>query len=621
MGEITLVKSENLVGLKTQKTRSASKPKGINKNQKVHTNLGDFEVFDLGAKGKNIDDKLDDIRKEETVEVGTHVFHTENGELPMVPNGDIYIVFEDGLNAEEQQLVLDEYHLVITKRRGPNKLTATVTENSPNPIKTSLFLQKSSLVRFAEPDLDAPLQEYFPELVQPSDVLYQYQWYFKNDGNMPDTNLPERMEAGQDSKIQDAWNRLGNRGSKEITIAVVDNGFDNTHPDLKPALTKPFDFWTNSAQMETGQSTHGTACAGLAVARDNGNGIVGVAPNSKYMPLGGVAFSLKRTEDIFDYCINNKADVISCSWGTTRSEQRPNSEKIAAITKAAREGRGGKGCVVLFAAGNENIDHLNYYATIPDVIAVGACNSEGTHSIYSNRGFELSVCAPSSGVWPLHWPTTTTRPFWDPGRHDETGNKKFWRDGIERGTPGLYKHFGGTSAATPIVAGICALMLSANPDLTAKEVKEILQDTADKIGFHHDYFNGHSVKYGYGRVNADRAVAEALRRREGGIKDVENSVRSGKGLFRFSVSRHPSEGFGVQAGVFAQYGNVLLHVEKVQKLFRQHNILVNINELHGKTVYKVIVGSFSNKSEAQALRGKMKNEGIEGFVADLSKLG
>ncbi|MBK6901386.1 MAG: S8 family serine peptidase [Saprospirales bacterium] len=79
-----------------------------------------------------------------------------------------------------------------------------------------------------------------------------------------------------------------------------------------------------------------------------------------------------------------------------------------------------------------------------------------------------------------------------------------------------YMHFGGTSGATPIVAGICALMLSVNPDLTSREVKQILKDTADKVGSPSEYVNGHSLRFGYGRVNADRAVAEAIRRKSQG---------------------------------------------------------------------------------------------------------
>ena len=144
--------------------------------------------------------------------------------------------------------------------------------------------------------------------------------------------------------------------------------------------------------------------------------------------------------------------------------------------------------------------------------------------------------------------------------------------------------------ATPIVAGICALMLSVNPNLTAREVKTILQQTADKIGSPAEYVNGHSRKYGYGRVNADKAVAEAMRIRDktdSGVAlpvGVEEKVASGQGLFLFNVKRQASKGWSVQTGVFADYGNVLINAEKFQRQFSEA-IVVNNNELNGKTVY------------------------------------
>ena len=250
------------------------------------------------------------------------------------------------------------------------------------------------------------------------------------------------------------------------------------------------------------------------------------------------------------------------------------------------------------------------------MIAVGASTSQDTYASYSNRGRELSVVAPSNGDWPI----LAARASWDQGISWESGVYKFYRDGRDRGP--LYKHFGGTSSSTPLVAGICALILTANPDLTAREVKQILQSTADKIGAPSEYVGGHSPKYGYGRINADRAVAEALRRQEQQPEpaEVEENVTSGQGLFRFSVERQPSRGWGVQAGVFKEYGNVLIQAEKLQGQFKQP-VIVNINELGGQTVYKVILGAFDSVSEAKALHKKVKDAGISSFPTDLSKLG
>jgi hypothetical protein len=251
---------------------------------------------------------------------------------------------------------------------------------------------------------------------------------------------------------------------------------------------------------------------------------------------------------------------------------------------------------------------------------VGASDSKDRYSNYSNRGRELTIVAPSNGDWPV----IAARAYWDLGTTIRgEGEFRWWADGKSRGE--RYKHFGGTSAATPLVAGICGLMLSANPNLTSKEVKDILQSTADKIGSSLDYDSrGHSLKYGYGRVNADKAVAEALRRADGsGViippVVVEETVAKGRGLFQFSVKRQESKGYGVQIGAFAEYGNVLIQVEKLQSQFGEP-VIVNINELNGKTVYKIVVGAFSDKKDAERLMGIMKQVNVKGFLRNLKDL-
>jgi hypothetical protein len=126
------------------------------------------------------------------------------------------------------------------------------------------------------------------------------------------------------------------------------------------------------------------------------------------------------------------------------------------------------------------------------VIAVAASNSQDLRSSYSNFGPELAVCAPSSG---------------SPGRRIVTTDR--------RGTSGYSaddytNDFGGTSSATPLAAGLAALILSVNPGLTSAQVRRIMMDTADKIDqANGQYVNGHSPLYGHGRINAHKAVSLA----------------------------------------------------------------------------------------------------------------
>ncbi len=608
-GELSLRKSQKFIGLKTVSSR------GMEEDfveKEVLKNLGGFKVVSLKQEGLSLDEKLDEIREKEEVKVGTHVYYAEGSKRPLIATGELFILFEEGTSTEEQNIVLDEFKLELVERRSNTNIVAKVTSKSPNPIKVAHRIQQISLVKHVEPDLDTLLDEY--DEVEPSDDLFKHEWHLQNEGFVVDANW--RLKKGADSKVLDAWKRLENKGSSDVVVAVIDNGFDLTHPDLEKNLFRPFDLWNQSDNLLQGDPryTHGTPCASVAVAASNDKGIVGAAPNARFMPVSGTSFSLRATEQMFEYCIANGADIISCSWGTTDPAFSLSPLKEEAIAKAVREGRNGKGCIILYAVGNDDVDYVNYYAAHPDVIGIAACTSKDKHASYSNRGREVCVSAPSNGDWPI----IAARANWDEGIPWETGTYKYWRDGKSRGMN--YKHFGGTSSACPLVAGICALILSANPDLTAKEVKEILQKTADKIGDPSEYFEGHSTKYGYGRVNADRAVAEAIRRRDGIEQPgVEDSIAKGRGIFRFSVERQESKGWGVQIGAFAEYGNVLIQAEKLQRMFEEP-VIVSINELEGSTVYKVVVGVFEKKSDANKLLQLMKEDNVNGFPRNLEDL-
>lgn len=613
--ELSLRKSKSFVGLRT-KAEAAEQQDYV--ESEVHENLGGFKIVSLKEAENDIDQKLDEVRRREEVEIGTHVYYAEGSDKPLVATGEIFITFADLVSEEEQQIVLAEYSLELVERRSPDFIVAKVTADSPNPLKVAHLLGRISMVKTAEPDLDTLLDEY--EFREPTDDLVSQQWHLRNIGRIPGTNY--RIRQGADAKVYDAWRRLDGMGSDRVTIAVIDNGFDVNHPDLRTKIFRPFDLWRQSSNLSMGDPrfTHGTPCASVALAVTNGRGIVGAAPNARFMPIHGTSFSNRATENMFDYCVENGADVISCSWGTTAPHFRLGPIKEEAIEKAARRGRNGKGCVILFAAGNDDLDYLNFYAAHPDVIAVGATTSLDRHADYSNRGRQLDVVAPSNGDWPI----LAARSSWDRGISWETGAYKYYRDGRDRGPH--YKHFGGTSSSTPLVAGICALMLSANPDLTAREVKEILRSTADKIGHRSEYRNGHSLRYGYGRVNADRAVAEALRRREKPVhipeepKPVEDKVSSGDGLFRFEVDEQPPQGWGVQVGAYGNYGNVLVQVEKLKKQYG-HPVIVKIVERGGRTLYKIVVGSFDNYEQARRLNEQIKAElGISSFPVNLAKL-
>ncbi|MEL7162083.1 MAG: S8 family serine peptidase, partial [Bacteroidota bacterium] len=439
-GEMKLTKSTKLVGLK--KKVEGKEMDAV--EAKVIPDLGGFEVVTLDP-NDNVDDALDKVRKHDDVEVGTHVYFVEGDNRPMVPTGILYCEMAEGVGEEERQVIFDAFALKVLEAREDGTIVCSVTEKSPNPLKVARALTKLSMIDKAYPDMDVPLDQYF---TVPRDGLLPNAWHLENNGRVSD--VPSfALKPGADAKVKAAWQRLGSLGSSNLKVAVIDNGFDLNHPDLRGKVVAPLSISSNSSQLPTGPrfGDHATPCASVAVASANGSGLVGAAPMAKLMPLHGLTFSKYLTERMFNHCIRNGADVISCSWGTVDQRYRPGTIHTQAIRQAITAGRGGKGCVVVFAAGNEGIGHINYYANIPGVIAVGASTSNDTHANYSNRGSGLSVVAPSDGGWPI----IAARASWDQGNPGMPLNKRYYVDGIDRGP--FYKHFGGTSSSTPLVAG------------------------------------------------------------------------------------------------------------------------------------------------------------------------
>ena len=269
---------------------------------------------------------------------------------------------------------------------------------------------------------------------------------------------------------------------------------------------------------------HGTACAGVACASGR-DGASGVAPEAKLMPIRLAAgLGSQQEANAFKWAADHGADVISCSWGPMdgtwydpsdpRHRERvplPASTKLA-LDYALTRGRAGKGCVVLFAAGNGNeaVDN-DGYASYPGVIAVAACNDRGTRSVYSDFGAAVFLAFPSNDMaWPGHHPAPLTPGIWTTDRSTRRG----YNPGIasEGDVKGNYTNsFGGTSSAAPGAAGVVALALAVNPELNVAEIKDVLRRGCERIdpqGGRYDA-QGRSPYYGYGRVNALKVVEAA----------------------------------------------------------------------------------------------------------------
>jgi subtilisin-like proprotein convertase family protein len=434
-----------------------------------------------------------------------HVYHMPGDPTGlMVPTEAIYVEFAAGADQRAIARLLDEHGLEMMPDESGQpgafvlRLTAASTQN---PIKIATALRESGLVDVAEPDFAMKMALH---LHRPTDPLFPQQWHLENLGG-------PGLTAGADVAAPAAWDLT--RGDRAIVVAVIDDGVQLSHPDFASPgkIVAPFDFGQSDLDPSpvAVQDNHGTACAGVAVADENGTGVVGIAPGCALMPIQSSGIISNQTiQALFDYVRTNGADVVSCSWGVDAAFFTLSTPMINAIRRAAREGRGGRGCVIVFAAGNENspLDGVvdgtpvrSGFAIHPDVIAVGASNSRDLRSHYSNFGPQLWVCAPSSGAGGRGIVTT-----------DRTGAA-----GYQVGDHTTVNGFGGTSSATPLVAGICALMLSVNSDLRGDEVRDILRQTAEKIDQAGGSYgpDGHSDLFGFGRVNAFRAVTEARQRR------------------------------------------------------------------------------------------------------------
>ena len=525
-GKLSLKKSAGLIGVKMRAGTTLPTTRSLNGPTQVGK-LGGFQILQapttrgLDATGDGSERTLDTLRKDVNVLVGTHVFQPEGSDIAMVPTGELYVVFRPWATNEEQLEVLETLSLQIVQRRAPGAYVVRLGTESPNPIACTIKLQEHPLVAIAEPDL-AMEAEFMMTL--PDDPFFKYQWHLKNTGtdfrDSPQGVFAE-SKKGADAKVVEAWEELGNTGSSAIVMAIIDNGFDLNHPDFDGAgrVVHGWDYVSNSPDLSREPTdTHGTLCAGVALAGSNGQGIVGVAPNSRFMPIRNKELSDIMIELVFERVMNSGADVISCSWGRPgRSidgqsliDVPLSTRQRKAVVKAAREGRGGKGCVVLFAAGNNNRP-LSDFCRLAEVIAVGASTSMDERADYSNFGPNLSILGPSGGRTPVI-STFVTDDGTSTGSVSAVQLHQGGEDLSFAGIPEGYKGFAGTSCSCPVVAGVCALILSANPDLSSAEVKEIIEQTADKIGDGYDE-NGHSDLLGFGRVNSLEAVREARNRR------------------------------------------------------------------------------------------------------------
>lgn len=363
-----------------------------------------------------------------------------------------------------------------------------------------------------------------PEMVQEKKNrnIHPMQWHLK-------TTTINGQTVNAHIDVETAW--LTTRGAG-TTICIIDDGIAYDHLEFSQPgkVVFPRDTVQNvdDARPKFVNENHGTACAGVACAAGRDKA-AGVAPEARLLPIRSGGLGSMAESKAFAWAADKGADVISCSWGPVDGAwwnpsdplhrtnfPLPDSSRLA-LEYALTKGRGGKGCVICWAAGNGNEDvQFDGYASYPKVVAVAACNDRGKRSIYSDFGQAIWCAFPSNDFFvpELNQPRPLTPGIWTTDRPGDQGYNRGGYDaentvGDRQGN--YTATFGGTSSACPGVAGVVALILAVNPNLTWVQVKNILRascDPIDQLGGSYDA-TGKSRFYGYGRVNAAKAVQNA----------------------------------------------------------------------------------------------------------------
>ncbi|MGF9648752.1 S8 family serine peptidase [Pseudarthrobacter oxydans] len=352
--------------------------------------------------------------------------------------------------------------------------TGAVLVKAPRGKKAQLIQELSSNpdVEYAEPD----------EVVTATtaDPYFERQYALHNVGqSFTDTANTLTVPGGTRDADVDAvaaWNITRGSGTK---VAIIDSGVAIDHQDISHKVVARANFSSTiiDEPADYDRYGHGTHVAGIIAAEHNSAGVAGVCPDCtildvKVLDDNGAGSSSAVAEGI-DWAVANGAKVINMSLG-----QSVPSLTLEAAVKNAWD----KGVVLVAAAGNAGTQAQIYPAAYPEVMAVAATDNNDLKAPFSTYGEWVDVAAPGVDVY-------STFP-----------NHQFLL-GIQSGSQTGYDLASGTSMASPIVAGVAALVWSSHPGTTNESVREDIESTAEPI-------EGTGTYWEHGRVDADDAVSE-----------------------------------------------------------------------------------------------------------------
>jgi hypothetical protein len=352
-----------------------------------------------------------------------------------------------------------------------------------DPLSISNEIYETGLVEYALPDFTHEARKAFI----PNDNQAYNQWYLKQ------------------IEVDKAWDIT--KGSSSVVVAILDDNFDLTHPDLVGKYVKPYNAMGNDTLLTPPGGyfpSHGTPAAGLiGASTDNTIGMASVGFNTRVMPIQiGVTTSFNNTFFTASRWIanaaqwilkQNKINTVAISAGYGTGFLADERDAYESMTK----GRGDKGIALFAAAGNSGTTAITAPAGYPFVTAVGGSTKGDSRLFESNYGEKLDIVAPAEDIL-----TASDRPF----------DRSLY-----------YRTIKGTSAASPIVAAVAALVAAVDTNLTARQIINTLLTTADKttpvyldkytyVNEPQHPFGTWNPNMGYGRLNAHKAVLKAADR-------------------------------------------------------------------------------------------------------------
>lgn len=444
---------------------------------------------------------------------GSEILHPANelfDEEKEFSPSELIVKFAPSMNREEKAQILANYQLKEQSFNESGGFSLVTASPGSNLKEVVMNLLKDKRVHVAEPNY------IIESSFVPQEPGYNEQWHLRK------------------INMEKAWDET--KGSDGITVAVIDGGLQADHPDLKGNILQTLNAAEGGKPVTVDKQ--GTHVAGIISASLNNQGIAGIAPNVKLLPIDVFKGKEANVYDVaaaVNYAADHGADVINLSLST------PNySQVLHDSVGYARS----KGAVIVAAAGNDGYDIPEYPAAFESVVSVASTDSRDVRSNFSNYGSTIDISAPGEGIY-----STVTGSGY----------------GLMRGT----------SMAAPVVSGAAALILSKNPLLSPDRVSSILMKSTIDLGD-----KGKDIYFGNGRIDVEMVM-----------KNTPVPVDRFDGANRYEVAVNVSKkGWSTSDTVIVASGFAYADVLAATPLAYQHNapiLLTQSNKLTDSTKIRI----------------------------------